>query len=70
MTDREIFEKWYKSHVPSTCKFILNKHGAYKAHIHQSSFVVWIAATLAERERCAKLADKYEPYAGIEIRGE
>ena len=43
MTDREEFEKWYKS---------TNKG-------ELSRFEIWQAATLAERERCALIAENY-----------
>ncbi len=48
MTDRESFEKWID----------LQQHDGYK------EYDIWIAATIAERERCEKY---YHPFKPTEV---
>ena len=47
MTDREAFEKWFKAE--------------WNADYYptEAMYLAWQAATLAERERCALIAENY-----------
>jgi hypothetical protein len=52
MTDREAFEKWLEKDE-GVVRFGMTIAEEYKV----SAWEVWIAATKAERERCAKICE-------------
>ncbi len=67
MTDREAFEKWYKT-VEGEDDYIYDWDEEYKHYLRdytQLSWTGWQAATLAERERCIKLLPEFKDFIDV-----